>query len=143
VHVSVPALGGDASVAPVADTHTGIEVPLDVSTVGWWVGGASPQDAGTTVLVGHVDAWDQGIGALYHLDRARPGTSVAVTTSDGTVTRYAVTSLEVVRKRSGLPGSLFAQDAGPRLVLITCGGPFDDRTREYLDNIVVTAVPAA
>jgi hypothetical protein len=141
-HVSVPALRIDAAIAPVADTHTGIQVPSDVDTVGWWVAGASPQDpAGTTVLVGHVDAYDQGPGALYHLDGARPGTPVAVTTADGQVTRYAVTALQVVRKRAGLPASLFAQDVAPRLVLITCGGPFDDRTRQYLDNIVVTAVP--
>jgi sortase (surface protein transpeptidase) len=142
VHVAIPALGVDAPVAPVADTHTGIAVPEDVSTVGWWVAGAAPEDpSGTTVLVGHVDAWDQGPGALYHLDRARAGTPVEVTTGDGQVGRWAVTSLQVVRKASGLPSSLFAQGTDRRLVLITCGGPFDGRTRSYLDDIVVTAEP--
>jgi hypothetical protein len=142
VHLSVPALRVDAPVAPTADTHTGIQSPADVSTVGWWVAGAAPEDpAGTTVLVGHVDAWDQGPGALYHLDAVRPGTLVDLTTADNRMTRYAVTALQVVRKSAGLPASLFAQDGAPRLVIITCGGPFDERTRNYLDNIVVTAVP--
>jgi hypothetical protein len=27
------------------------------------------------------------------------------------------------------------------LTLITCGGPFDARTRHYRDNVVVTAEP--
>ena len=140
VQIGIPELGIDAAVTPSADTHTGIEVPDDVSTVGWWVAGGAPQDlTGTTVLVGHVDAYDQGPGALYHLDAARPGTEVALTTADGLVTRYSVTDLQVVRKSAGLPASLFAQDVGPRLVLITCGGPFDERTRDYQDNIVVTA----
>ena len=29
-----------------------------------------------------------------------------------------------------------------RLVLVTCGGPFDQAAGHYRDNIVVTAVPA-
>jgi hypothetical protein len=30
-----------------------------------------------------------------------------------------------------------------RLVLVTCGGPFDASTGNYLDNIVAFAVPVA
>jgi hypothetical protein len=37
----------------------------------------------------------------------------------------------------------FARDGAPRLTLITCGGPFDSRTRHYRDNIVVTAEPVS
>jgi hypothetical protein len=35
----------------------------------------------------------------------------------------------------------FARDGAVRLTLITCGGPFDQDTRHYRDNVVVTAVP--
>jgi hypothetical protein len=35
----------------------------------------------------------------------------------------------------------FARDGRVRLTLITCGGPFDRRTRHYRDNVVVTAEP--
>jgi hypothetical protein len=37
----------------------------------------------------------------------------------------------------------FARDGPPRLALVTCGGPFDERTRHYRDNVVITAEPAA
>ncbi|WP_275404067.1 hypothetical protein [Pseudonocardia acidicola] len=37
---------------------------------------------------------------------------------------------------------MFDTDRSPRLVLITCGGPFGHLTREYADNIVAYAVPA-
>ncbi len=30
----------------------------------------------------------------------------------------------------------------PRLVLVTCGGPFDRVAGHYRDNVVLTAVPA-
>ncbi|HEY4630433.1 MAG TPA: hypothetical protein VIG96_03950 [Blastococcus sp.] len=29
----------------------------------------------------------------------------------------------------------------PRLVLVSCGGPFDRTLRRYTDNVVVSAVP--
>jgi hypothetical protein len=45
-------------------------------------------------------------------------------------------------KETGLPASAFARDGAPRLVLITCGGPFDAATGNYEDNVVVYATPA-
>ena len=41
------------------------------------------------------------------------------------------------------PSSLFARDGAPRLVLITCGGPFVPELASYRDNLVVVAVPVA
>jgi hypothetical protein len=40
-----------------------------------------------------------------------------------------------------LPPEVFAVGGPPRLVLITCGGAFDRRTRNYADNVVVVAEP--
>jgi len=37
--------------------------------------------------------------------------------------------------------TLFAQGELPRLVLVTCGGDFDSRTRHDTDNVVVIATP--
>ena len=38
--------------------------------------------------------------------------------------------------------SVYGPSPGPELRLITCSGDFDRRSRHYLDNVVVTAVPA-
>ncbi len=65
-----------------------------------------------------------------------------MTTSDGRAEDYVVSALQVVAKRDGIPASALAQDGPPRLMLITCGGPFDEATLSYRDNIVVTAMPA-
>ena len=37
--------------------------------------------------------------------------------------------------------SVFVQGELPRLVLVTCGGNFDSRTRHHTDNVVVIATP--
>ena len=55
--------------------------------------------------------------------------------------RYRVTSVRRVRKQ-GLPSSIYSRSGPARLVLVTCGGPFDTKTGHYRDNVVVTAVPA-
>jgi hypothetical protein len=36
---------------------------------------------------------------------------------------------------------VFGQQVTPRLVILTCGGPFDAATGHYLDNIVAYALP--
>jgi hypothetical protein len=44
--------------------------------------------------------------------------------------------------KSALPTSVYSRTGAPRLVLVTCGGPFDPISRHYRDNVVLTAVPA-
>ena len=44
-------------------------------------------------------------------------------------------------RKSALPDGVFARSGPARLVLVTCGGPFDAATGHYLDVVVVTAVP--
>jgi hypothetical protein len=44
--------------------------------------------------------------------------------------------------KQNLPPDIFSRNGKPRLVIVTCGGPFDQAIRHYRDNVVVTAVPA-
>jgi hypothetical protein len=43
--------------------------------------------------------------------------------------------------KKDLPTGIYSRNGSPRLVLVTCGGPFDVSTGHYRDNIVVTASP--
>jgi Sortase domain len=136
-----PAIGVDAPVVPVGVDGRALAIPDDPSVVGWWQDGARPgARSGTVVLAGHVDAWDTGPGALFHLGRMRPGDAVWVDTPSAE-RGYVV---EAVRRyaKPELPAEVFADAGRPRLVLISCGGVFDRRIRSYTDNIVVYATPA-
>lgn len=140
LRVALPAIGVDAAVIPVTVAGGELGVPPDPRTLGWWAAGARPGSArGSVVVVGHVDDWKAGRGALYRLEAAPVGATVTVTTATGPV-RYRLVGRRVFDKQS-LPAGVFAQTGAPRLVLITCGGPFDRRTRHYTDNIVVYGVP--
>ncbi|HEY6744280.1 MAG TPA: class F sortase [Mycobacteriales bacterium] len=116
-----------------------LEIPESVGTVGWWVGSA-PAGAtrGSTVLAGHIDSASQGVGAFAALRDLSLGSPVVLTDVFGERHPYTVTARRTYPKYS-LPRSVFS--AAP-LVLVTCGGPFDEKAGSYRDNIVVYAVPS-
>jgi LPXTG-site transpeptidase (sortase) family protein len=130
----------DAKVVPVEVGRSGaLDVPSDPRTLGWW-NGSHPLGGshGSAVIVGHVDSAALGRGVFFDLEKASPGDTVRVFAGDKSLS-YSVIARRVYVK-SALPGDLFAAGGPPYLVLITCGGPFDERTRHYRDNVVVYAL---
>jgi Sortase domain len=142
VRVAIPALGVDAPVVPVGVAADGaLGIPARPAVVGWWAGGSSPgRGFGATVLVGHVDSAAAGPGALFRLQAIRPGAVVTVIAA-GRPWRYVVQAIRAYPKATLPAARVFGQQVAPRLVIVTCGGPFDAATGHYLDNIVVWAVP--
>lgn len=142
VRLAVPALGVDAPLDPVGVAADGqMELPADVDRVGWYRFGAVPGGPGSAVLAGHVDDVEQGLGALAPLREAAPGDEVLVTDATGAVTRWRVVARELITKQELPLERLFARDGAPRLVVVTCGGPYLPEYRSYRDNVVVVAEP--
>lgn len=141
--ISAPSLGVDAPIDPVGIAADGqMELPEDVSRVGWYRFGPAPGADGSAVVAGHVDDREQGPGALYPLQDAAVGDELTVTDAAGTATRWRVVSRELVTKQVLPVERIFARDGAPRLTLITCGGPFLPEFRSYRDNVVVVAEPS-
>jgi hypothetical protein len=135
-----------ARVEPVGiDAATGdFAVPPSIDEVGWYrFGPGLEATAGSIVIAGHVDSAEQGKGAFFRLRELTPGDAVTVTGSDGAPHTFTVVAREIFAKTAVPLERYFARDGAPRLTLITCGGPFDARTRHYRDNVVITAQPAA
>jgi hypothetical protein len=143
VRLVVPGAGVTAPVDPVGVTADGLmQLPGDVRRVGWYRFGPAPgQPEGSAVLAGLVDSWDQGLGSLGRLRTVQPGDAVEVTDAAGATTRWQVVTRRLVAKPDLPLAELFARSGPARLVLLTCGGPFDERTRSYRDNLVVVAEP--
>ncbi len=132
--VQIPSLHVRAAAVPESVHSGALGVPADIRELGWWM--ASP---GELVLDGHVDWTGVGPGALFELRAVRPGAAVIVSTAQGTE-HWTVDGVRTYQK-GDVPASLFT-GTGPRLVIMTCGGPFDSATHHYLDNVVVYASPA-
>ncbi|SDD10869.1 Sortase family protein [Auraticoccus monumenti] len=128
-------------VVPVGVTEQGrMELPTSPDVVGWYRFGPSPAgERGSVVLAAHVDSLDR-VGPFAGLASLPPGTEVTVRTDDGRDHRYRVEHGVRLEKEDVPLEDLFDRDSAPRLVLITCGGPFDPEDG-YRDNVVVTAVP--
>jgi hypothetical protein len=142
VRVLIPSIAVETPVVPVGVEHhsMAVEIPNDVSVTGWYQFGPTPGRPGSAVIVGHVDARSQGPGAFFRLSVLEPGDRVAIEMSDGTVRDFSVVARREYPK-TALPRSIFRRTGPPLLALVTCGGPFDERTRHYRDNLVVYAVP--
>ena len=143
VTVRIPSLGISAAVRPVGIdvAHGVLGLPPGIRRAGWWHDGVAPgASSGAVLIAGHVDSAQAGAGAFFKLHRAVRGSRVQVATTDGGVYAYRVVSVRSYRK-SALPTSIYSRTGAPRLVLVTCGGPFDPAGGHYRDNIVVTAVP--
>jgi hypothetical protein len=140
LRLKLAAIAADAPVVPVTVTAGSLGVPDDPKTLGWWSSSARPgSTVGSVVIDGHVDSEQRGRGTLFQLAEVNVGAAVSVRTASGTV-NYRVTGRRIYDK-SILPADVFALKGPPRLVLITCGGPFNTATRHYRDNVVVYAVP--
>ncbi|MGY2066976.1 class F sortase [Blastococcus sp. SYSU DS0619] len=142
VRLHLPARGISAPIDPVGVAGDGqMELPEDVDRVGWYRFGPEPGTDGNAVLAGHVDDREQGIGALFPVRDAEPGDELTVTDAAGETTRWRVVSRELVQKQVLPLEEIFARTGPPRLVVITCGGPFLPEFRSYRDNVVVVAEP--
>jgi hypothetical protein len=66
---------------------------------------------------------------------------VYVDRADGSTARFRVTSKIRVPKSRFPTDLVFAPTLDPSLRLVTCGGRYDSAHRNYLDNVIVFAVP--
>lgn len=134
--------GPTAPVDPVRVVGRSLSLPDDPDRVGWWQAGArAGAPFGTILLAGHLDSVEDPVGFLAGLAALRPGDLVEVSAGSSRqayrVSRnYLLPSADLSRR-----SDLFDQQRPHRLLLITCGGPYDRELGRYRDNRVVEAEP--
>lgn len=144
VLLTIPDLEVSALIEPVGVASDGqLAIPASGQVVGWYQHGPAPgAGEGSVVLAGHVDTRLDGIGVLAGLTDLSLGAEVEVALADGTSTTYLVTGRQTVPKAELPLAEIFTRAGPERLMIITCGGPFEHDTGHYRDNVVVSAVPA-
>jgi hypothetical protein len=136
-------------------------IPADPHVVSWTNEDAAPGSSrGTVILTGHIDYVIDGhtvAGAFADLAEYAHhsiGRRVTLHLADGRVLRYRIvagreyTKQQLARDphlRTTLydQGQVYgpAQRPSSRLLLVSCGGPFDAQTGEYQDNVFLYALP--
>jgi LPXTG-site transpeptidase (sortase) family protein len=141
VKIRIPRIEVNAPVMKLGrDADGTVQVPPLVAhnLTGWYRYGPSPGQRGPAVILGHVDS-ATGISVFYYLKNLHAGDTVLVTLADGKVAAFAVDGLQRVAKDAFPTASVYGKAGYPSLRLITCGGPFDQATGHYTDNIIVYA----
>ena len=141
VKIRIPGIGVNAPVMKVGrDADGTVQVPplAEHNLTGWYRYGPSPGQRGPAVILGHVDS-ATGISVFYYLKNMHAGDKVLVTLADGKVAAFAVDGLQRVAKDAFPTASVYGKAGYPSLRLITCGGPFDQATGHYVDNVIVYA----
>ncbi|NJC86892.1 class F sortase, partial [Planosporangium mesophilum] len=141
VRLSIPTIDAQSTLIPLNlnPDHT-VQVPplTNPAQAGWYAPGPTPGETGASVILGHVDGYDEP-GIFYHLRDLHPGDPILITRKDATTTRFTVYRTEQAPKTNFPTTKVYGPTTRPELRLITCGGTFDRQTGNYLDNIIVFA----
>ncbi|MBH0010391.1 class F sortase [Salinibacterium sp. UTAS2018] len=143
VRIQIPSVSIDIEITPVGVEDDGVmEIPQNIRVAGWYRYGPSPaSDTGSTVITAHVDDFEQGLGPFAYLKEMPADAEIIVTTDDGVDHRYLLESLQNIKKTQLPLDQVFDRDGAPRIVLITCGGQFDENVLNYSDNVIAIANP--
>jgi hypothetical protein len=110
----------------------------DNNLVGWFQEGVTPGERGTSIVAGHVDT-KTGPAVFLQLSLLKAGSKVDITREDGTVATFKVDSVETFSKARFPNERVYADAPSPQLRLITCGGDYDKKAKDYTENVVVFA----
>jgi sortase (surface protein transpeptidase) len=139
--IEIPAIGVDAPVMQLSLNSNGtVQVPpLDNHNLaGWYDRSVTPGAEGTSVILGHVDDY-AGPSVFFNIKNLRKGDAIDVVRADGITAVFTVDGVQKAAKTNFPTSDVYGNVPYPALRLVTCGGPFDAKTGQYLDSIVVYA----
>jgi hypothetical protein len=142
--IAIPSLGVRAKVVEVLTADDGsIATPKGdpVRTTGWYGLGPTPGEAGTAVIVGHVDT-DTEPAVFARLGQARQGAVVEVSRRDSGTVQFTIDAVRSYPKTAFPADEVFAKAGRPRLVLVTCGGEWVGGDIGYAENLIAFATLA-
>lgn len=110
--------------------------------IGWYEHGPTPGTHGSSVLAAHVD-WGGQPGAFFELRDVTPGDRIEIDFDDGSTQAFEIVASRQYNKDDVPKKQIFDRTGAPRLVLVTCGGAFDNSIGHYEDNFVAFAKPVS
>ncbi len=137
--IRIPSIGVEAGFEYVGLTADGaMDIPKDPNEVAWYSLGPRPGEPGNAVIAGHVD-WGGKTAVFWRLDDLKAGDVVQVVAVDERVYEFVVLWQRWYDAEAAPVAEVFAQSDANEITLITCGGVFDRKSRQYLSRLVVRA----
>ncbi|SDO37538.1 class F sortase [Geodermatophilus sp. DSM 45219] len=142
VRMHIPAIGVTSDLLQLGlNPDDTVEVPplSEDAPAGWYRHSPTPGELGPSVILGHVDSAEYGPGVFFELGALVPGDTIDVTRADGTTAVFAVDRVVSHPKAQFPTDEVYGDTDHAALRLVTCGGAFDERSRSYLENVIVYA----
>jgi sortase (surface protein transpeptidase) len=141
MRIVIPAIKVNAPVTHLDLNADGtVQVPplSNHNLAGWYDRSVMPGARGTSVILGHVDDY-AGASVFFNIKNLRKGEAIYVIRADGQTAVFSVDGVQKAVKANFPTSDVYGNVPYPALRLVTCGGPFNAKTGEYLDSIVVYA----
>ncbi|PWI13029.1 class F sortase [Streptomyces sp. Act143] len=141
VRLLIPKISVDAPFTALAIGRNGQLQPPpagDTNLVGWHAKGASPGEAGTAIIAGHVDTATSA-AVFADLGALEKGDTFEVRRADGRTASFVVDTVETFDKEHFPSRRVYADTPQAQVRLITCAGDYDRTIKDYTDNLVVFA----
>lgn len=140
VRLIIPKLKIDTTIDPVSVTAENImQVPDGWDKAGWYINAVKPGEVGTAVIVGHFDNQYGAPAIFYSLKLLEAGDNISILKEDGQTLVYNVTQKLSVSSSSSI-NELLIEDKNKNLILITCGGWWNQELLNYSERLVIRAV---
>lgn len=150
VQMQIDSIGLDAPIEIGSIVDGAMQNPTGPWVVAWYDQLAKVGEGGNAVMAGHVDYWNTGPNetagpaVFWEVPNLAPGDVIRVIGENGESFEYAVEWSKLYNVATELTPEVIQTevvgDTGQEsLTLITCGGPFDPVTGEYLERWVLRA----
>ncbi len=120
-----------------------LEVPSNVTDVGWYTGSVRPGQPGVSIVTGHVAQIRNSIatkqGVFFNLNKLKPGDKLYVINDKGETATFVVRELRTYGAAADATDVFTSRDSGTHLNLITCEGVWDQTKLEFSQRLVVFA----
>ncbi len=150
IEMQVDSIGIDApiEIGPIIDGA--MQDPTGPWVVSWYEPLGKVGEGGNVVMAGHVDYWNTvpnetaGPAVFWDVPNLAPGDVIRLIGENGENYEYAVEWSKLYNVATELTPEVIQNDVvgdtgQESLTLITCGGPFDPATGEYLQRWVLRA----
>jgi LPXTG-site transpeptidase (sortase) family protein len=138
VRLTIPVININAVIQYVGVTSDGtMEVPTNATDVGWFKLGPKPGEKGSSVIAGHFDNENGGVGVFVNLYKLKKGDKLFVEDNKGKVTTFIVRESRTYNP--GYADDVFSESNNTHLNLITCDGLWDGAEKSYSKRLVVFA----
>jgi len=137
--LKIPKIKVDIALEQVGLTSQGaVDVPKGHSNGAWFNLGPRPGNIGSAVIVGHYGYWKNGTPTVFNnLSKLRKGDKLYIKDEKGIMITFVVRELRTYSPSDNTPEVFESNDGQAHLNLVTCGGVWNNVSKNYSKRLVV------